>query len=84
MATGANGTAGKSLDRKEVGKFLFYVLIIAVCIGILFWMLFNARPSVEPKIKNGGQSMVLPRAVPFAFYAKSYVVSLYGGMARNS
>ena len=84
MANGATGGDGKSFNRKEVGKFLFYILIIAACIGVLFYILFNARPSVEPKIKNSGQQSELLPPATHQSAAQFRLLELHARMVRVS
>lgn len=89
MGAGVTGSNGRPFDRKEVGIFLLYVLIIAACVVILFYILFHARPSEEPEIKNtGARSMLLPQAVPATFLpvvsTESHFVSIRVSQARVS
>ena len=57
--------AKAELGKKNVGQFVLYMVIIALCIVALLWMLINSKPTVAPKIKNGGaQSLLLPAVAP--------------------
>ncbi len=53
-----------AFDRKEVSRYLMYVLLGAACIGLLLYILYNAHPTAEPPVKDtGGHSrLVLPPA----------------------
>jgi len=60
-----NRDAACGLDKRKVCVFLILVAIGLLCLCIMVYALFYARPRGNPTIKNGGQHSSLrldPRA----------------------
>jgi len=60
----ADDTPKQPLGPKQFLRFTFYVAIIALCIGVIFYLLLNARPREIPKIKEAAPKSILVRPSP--------------------
>jgi uncharacterized membrane protein YfcA len=54
--------AETSFGAKNIGSFLLYLAIGALCIAAIVYMLLNTRPEVNPKVEHpqGPSMLVLP------------------------
>ncbi|HEY3989854.1 MAG TPA: hypothetical protein VGM02_11185 [Acidobacteriaceae bacterium] len=53
------------LDKRKVCVFLILVAVGILCLGVLVYVLFNAKPHSNPAIQNGGHSLIRPDTLPF-------------------
>jgi hypothetical protein len=54
-----------SLDKRKVCVFLLLVGIALVCVVLIAYMLFYARPRTDPAIQEGQHSLLEWDACPF-------------------
>jgi hypothetical protein len=54
--------AETSFGGRNIGRFLLYLAIGALCIAAIVYMLLNTRPEVNPKVEHpqGPSMLVLP------------------------
>jgi hypothetical protein len=60
---GDHGTVGK-LDKRKACVFLILVAVALVCLCLLVYALMYAKPTTNPTIKNGGNSMIRQTVPP--------------------
>ena len=53
----------QELGSKNILRFVMYIALIAVFLFAIFYMLYNAHPREEPKVKESAPSSFLAPAI---------------------